>query len=189
MLYLILYLDPFSTSNFHFFLWGSSSLQFFPHFPMVFFVPFPNPTPSMYDIFTHIWLIFMVNVGKYTIHGSYGNEKLLQQWHHKKFLGFPDSASKNYYQCQTPPLKLTKHRCRTVRPFGPCRSSTSEWTNTSLEVSIGGWKNTTFFFFFSSTSCGFFVFGWKWVPKEILYNYMFFFCIAILKIMFVLSSW
>ena len=29
-------------------------------------------TPSMYSIFTYIWLIFMVNVGKYTIHGSYG---------------------------------------------------------------------------------------------------------------------
>ena len=26
----------------------------------------------MYGIFTHIWLIFMVNVGKYTIHGCYG---------------------------------------------------------------------------------------------------------------------
>ena len=31
-----------------------------------------KPIPSMYGIFTHIWLIFMVNVGKYTIHGSYG---------------------------------------------------------------------------------------------------------------------
>ena len=30
------------------------------------------PIPSMYDIFTYIWLIFMVNVGKYPIHGSYG---------------------------------------------------------------------------------------------------------------------
>ena len=30
------------------------------------------PGPSMYGIFTYIWLIFMVNVGKYTIHGSYG---------------------------------------------------------------------------------------------------------------------
>ena len=27
----------------------------------------------MYGIFTYIWLIFMVNVGKYTVHGSYGN--------------------------------------------------------------------------------------------------------------------
>ena len=27
---------------------------------------------SMYDVFPYIWLIFMVNVGKYTIHGSYG---------------------------------------------------------------------------------------------------------------------
>ena len=32
------------------------------------------PIPSMHGIFTYIWLIFMVNVGKYTIHGSYGNE-------------------------------------------------------------------------------------------------------------------
>ena len=31
-----------------------------------------KPTSSMYGIFTYIWLIFMVNVGKYTIHGSYG---------------------------------------------------------------------------------------------------------------------
>ena len=27
---------------------------------------------SMCGIFTYIWLIFMVNVGEYTIHGSYG---------------------------------------------------------------------------------------------------------------------
>ena len=26
----------------------------------------------MYGMFTYIWLIFMVNVGKYTIHGSFG---------------------------------------------------------------------------------------------------------------------
>ena len=29
----------------------------------------------MYGIFTYIWFIFMVNVGKYTIHGSYGDYK------------------------------------------------------------------------------------------------------------------
>ena len=28
----------------------------------------------MYGIFTYIWLMFMVNVGKYTIHGWYGYE-------------------------------------------------------------------------------------------------------------------
>ena len=33
-----------------------------------------NPTPSMYGIFAYIWLICMVNVGKYTMHGSYGND-------------------------------------------------------------------------------------------------------------------
>ena len=31
------------------------------------------PIGSMYGIFTYIWLISMVNVGKYTIHGSYGH--------------------------------------------------------------------------------------------------------------------
>ena len=31
-----------------------------------------EPIPSMYGIFTYIWLISMVNVGKYTIHGWYG---------------------------------------------------------------------------------------------------------------------
>ena len=32
-----------------------------------------SPIGSMYGIFTHIWHKFMVNVGKYTIHGSYGS--------------------------------------------------------------------------------------------------------------------
>lgn len=31
-----------------------------------------TPIRSMYSIFPHIWLICMVNEGKYTIHGSYG---------------------------------------------------------------------------------------------------------------------
>ena len=34
-----------------------------------------NPWWSMYGIFAYIWLIFMVNVGKYTIHGSSGNRR------------------------------------------------------------------------------------------------------------------
>ena len=34
----------------------------------------PFTIPSMYGIFTYIWLIFMVNVGKYITHGCYGLE-------------------------------------------------------------------------------------------------------------------
>ena len=30
------------------------------------------PIGSMYGMFTHTWLLFMVSVGKYTIHESYG---------------------------------------------------------------------------------------------------------------------
>ena len=36
-----------------------------------------KPIGSMYGIFTYIKLIFMVNVGKYTIHGSYGKGAFL----------------------------------------------------------------------------------------------------------------
>ena len=28
----------------------------------------------MYGIFSYIWLMFMINVGEYTIHGSYGKQ-------------------------------------------------------------------------------------------------------------------
>ena len=34
-------------------------------------IPCIIPIGSMYGIFTYIWLIFMVNVAKYTIHGSH----------------------------------------------------------------------------------------------------------------------
>ena len=40
------------------------------------------PIGSMYGIFTYIRLKFMVNVGKYTIHGSYGlrSRYVLRVW-------------------------------------------------------------------------------------------------------------
>ena len=44
------------------------------------------PIGSMYGIFTYIWLIFMVNVGIYTIHGSYGVLFRPFLWYHALFL-------------------------------------------------------------------------------------------------------
>ena len=42
------------------------------------------PIGSMYSIFTYIWLIYGVNVDKYSIHGSYGYGIMMvnngQQW-------------------------------------------------------------------------------------------------------------
>jgi hypothetical protein len=35
------------------------------------------PICSMYGIFTYIWVIFRVNVVKYSIHGAYGYDELL----------------------------------------------------------------------------------------------------------------
>ena len=32
------------------------------------------PRCSMYAIFIYIWVVFSVNVGKYAIHGAYGND-------------------------------------------------------------------------------------------------------------------
>ena len=40
--------------------------SFMVHFPIL---------GSMYGIFIYSWLKCMVNVGRYTIHGSYGNER------------------------------------------------------------------------------------------------------------------
>ena len=36
-----------------------------------------DPRCSMYGIFTYIWLKFMVNVGKYTLHGAFGDDSQL----------------------------------------------------------------------------------------------------------------
>ena len=36
---------------------------------------------SMYGVFTYIWLMFMVNVGKYTIHRWYGKGKTSLTFH------------------------------------------------------------------------------------------------------------
>ena len=44
------------------------------------------PIGSMYDIFTYSWLIFMVNVGKYTIHGSYGYRSISDLLYHEMVL-------------------------------------------------------------------------------------------------------
>ena len=54
-----------------------------------------EPIGSMYGIFTYIWLIFMVNVGKYTIHGSCGGR---ERWRFKRSfmkMGSPQKLQKN----------------------------------------------------------------------------------------------
>ena len=43
------------------------------------------PIGSMYGIFTYIWVIFGVNVGKYSIHGSYGEHQTIQRVNHQPF--------------------------------------------------------------------------------------------------------
>ena len=43
-------------------------------------VSFPYPRCSMYGIFTYIWYIFMVNVGKYTIHWVFGY-RIHEKWY------------------------------------------------------------------------------------------------------------
>ena len=43
-----------------------------------------SPIGSMYGIFTNIWLKSMVNVGKYTIHGSYGSTGVIEMSENRK---------------------------------------------------------------------------------------------------------
>ena len=51
-------------------------------------------------IFAYIWLIFMVNVGKYTIHGSYGLYSKLDSfmW---TFIGENGTTANNYQNSRT----------------------------------------------------------------------------------------
>ena len=51
------------------------------------------PIPFMYGIFTYIWWMFMVNVGKYTIHGWYGIANLALFCWPKIFPEFGGSTS------------------------------------------------------------------------------------------------
>ena len=66
----------------------------------------------MYVIFAHIWLISMVNVGNYTIRGSYGYVKkyryLEPETSIKKWL-FPLDDSKSLHWKW---LEITKHPLR-----------------------------------------------------------------------------
>ena len=60
----------------------------------------------MYVIFTYIWLICMVNVGKYTLHGSYGVLRSYVAWRNrlgKKHVLLPGSLTAH-------PRILAKHQ-------------------------------------------------------------------------------
>ena len=53
------------------------------------------PIGYMYGIFTYIWLMFMVNVGKYTIHGSYGLYRTISSRRSENFS--PQTQKINFY--------------------------------------------------------------------------------------------
>ena len=52
--------------------WGPQDSYWLVVWNMNFMFHFTYPICSMYGIFTYIWLIYGVNVGKYSIHGAYG---------------------------------------------------------------------------------------------------------------------
>ena len=60
----------------------------------------------MYGIFTYIWLIFMVNVGRYTIHGSYGLYVI-----YSLYPVYPSSMLPGYGENGETLLKTIKFRC------------------------------------------------------------------------------
>ena len=68
------------------------------------------PIPSMYGIFTYIWLIFMVNVGKYTIHGLFGLYHFFDFWKLLKLFFFnyhlDTSYDKNQKQYTVDPFYI-----------------------------------------------------------------------------------
>ena len=69
------------------------------------------PIPSMYEIFTYIWLIFMVNVVKYTIHGWYVLVWTSPPWRKTPCFGRDYAVRKDY--CSKLPFDLWGWHCMT----------------------------------------------------------------------------
>ena len=74
---------------------------------------YPIPIGSMYGIFTYIWVIYGVNVGKYTIHGSYGIQYISRIAYQKHVLR--NGQNWDDYSCET----VFSHQGST---FFPCFS-------------------------------------------------------------------
>ena len=67
-----------------------------------------KPIGSMYGTYTYIWLIFMVNVGEYTIHGSYG-KRLAETFHWKSRLVHRTGPAKKTISLQIRPCSGLDH--------------------------------------------------------------------------------
>ena len=66
----------------------------------------------MYGIFTYIWLIYMVNVGKYTIHGFYGTWNSVKNSLHTENIPYMDHyTNPNNALLQRKTLKITTYVC------------------------------------------------------------------------------
>ncbi len=85
-----------------------------------------DPTHTIHGtngVFTYIWLFFMVNVGKYTIHGCYGHistlSKTARTW--KRMVGrrsgFIFGAEKAYFQRQNSQFHRGEHLCISKSDF------------------------------------------------------------------------
>ena len=79
------------------------------------------PISSMYGTFTYIWLIFMLHVGKYTIHRSYGLNLLDFQ-----FLKFQGCES------QRKPIPFPGRFCHDVVGFSSCFWFGDSWPDPEI---------------------------------------------------------
>ena len=71
------------------------------------------PRCSMYGTFTYIWVIFGVNVGKYSIHGAYG------MWRHRSSKPTFWASGVNGMSHLAPRRPPGKCPRREQRPTGP----------------------------------------------------------------------
>ena len=65
-----------------------------------------TPIGSMYGIFTYIWLTFVVNVGKYSIHGASGTY-ITQSPSSGIYIHSPTWISRINFQCNLLPLGMS----------------------------------------------------------------------------------
>ena len=82
----------------------------------------------MYDIFTYIWLIFMANVGKYTIHGSVmGIARTVSMHNKSKHHSSPQISTSS---------RWLLHSCKTTPPSGATPWTVTSWTCSSVVLTV-----------------------------------------------------
>ena len=117
------------------------------------FSTFCYPKGSMYGIFTYIWLIFMVYLSKYTIHGSNGyNLPVVDAFKHAPISSHRRSSRRRYGPWR-PCLRSDSDLGRIPKEVGGFlrknhhENPTFPYEISTINVNLGGGNSKIFYFY------------------------------------------